>query len=283
MKTLPRALVLAGLAVGAAVALLSLPPLPQNPAYHHFADQRTLLGVPHCLNVISNIPFLAVGVLGLSFVLGAWPPTFLSAGTGKLESLPPRPGGPFLTAAERWPYALFFLGVGLTAFGSAYYHLDPDNDRLLWDRLPMAVAFMGLFAAVLAERAGLRLGLGLLGPLVAAGLASVLYWHWTEGQGRGDLRFYYLVQFYPMLALPLLLALFPPRYTGTAGLVAALGWYVLAKLCEHPLDGPIYALGHVVSGHTLKHLAAAVAAYQVLRMLRRRRPVLPAGKGVSLT
>src|SRR5262245_44438504 len=267
MKTLPRALVLAGLAVGAAVAFLSLPPLPQDPAYHRFADQRTLLGVPHCLNVVSNVPFLAVGVLGLGFVLGR---------------RAAQPGGPFLTAAERWPYVLFFLGVGLTAFGSAYYHLDPDNDRLLWDRLPMAGAFMGLFAAVLGERAGLWLGLGLLAPLVAAGLASVLYWHWTEGQGRGDLRFYYLVQFYPMLALPLLLVLFPPRYTGTAELVAALGWYVLAKVCEHPLDGPIYALGHVVSGHTLKHLAAAVAAYQILRMLRRQ-PILPAGKGPSLT
>jgi hypothetical protein len=255
-------LVLAGLAVGAAVLFLAVPPLPQDPAYHRFADQRTLLGVPHCLNVVSNLAFLAVGVSGLCFVLSR-----RSA----------RPDGPFQTPSERWPYALFFLGVGLAGFGSTYYHLAPDNDRLLWDRLPMALAFMALFSAVVAERVGVRVGLRLLGPLIVAGLASVLYWHRTESLGRGDLRPYYLVQFYPLLVLPLLLVLFPPRYTGTAYLIGVLGWYVLAKVCEHPLDGPIYSLGNAVSGHTLKHLAAAVAAGWVLLMLRRRRAVSPTG------
>jgi hypothetical protein len=240
-----RGLVLAGLGLGAVCLILYLQPIPQNRAYHDFADQRTLLGVPHFLNVVSNAPFLVVGVLGLCFVLGP---------AGR------RADGPFLTPAERWPYVLFFLGVGLTAFGSTFYHLAPDNDRLLWDRLPMTVAFMGLFAAVLAERASLRVGLGLLPPLVAAGLASAVYWHWTERQGRGDLRYYYLVQFYPMLVLPLLLLLFPPRYSGTAGFFAAVGWYLLAKFLEHPFDGAVYSLGHIFSGHTLKHLAAAVAA-----------------------
>src|SRR5262249_59304036 len=118
------------------------------------------------LNVLSSALFLAVGAVGLWFVF---------------SPRAPRPGGPFLTPAERWPYALFFLGVGLTAFGSAYYHLAPDNDRLMWDRLPMTVAFMGLFAAVLGERVGLRLGLGLLGPLVAARLARGLFWPLTRG------------------------------------------------------------------------------------------------------
>jgi hypothetical protein len=253
-----KILVLAGLAAGAVAWALANPPLPQNPAYHHFADQRTLLGVPHFFNVISNLPFLVVGVLGLRFV---W----------SREAM--RPGGPFRQRAERWPYLLFFLGVGLTAFGSSYYHLAPTNDRLLWDRLPMSVAFMALFAAVLGERLSMKLGLWLLPVLVAAGLASVLYWHVTEQRGRGDLRFYYLVQFYPMLAMPLLLLFFPPRYTRTLDLVVALGWYVLAKVCEHPLDAPIYGLGHWVSGHTLKHLAAAAAAYWLLRMIQDRVPV----------
>jgi hypothetical protein len=263
-----RVLVLAGLAAGAVALALTFPPLEQKLAYHQFADQRTLLGIPHCFNVVSNLPFLVVGVLGLRFVLSR-------------EAV--RPGGPFRQPAERWPYLLFFLGVGLSAFGSAYYHLAPTNDRLLWDRLPMAVAFMSLFAAVLGERVGVKFGLGLLPVLVAAGLASVLYWHTTEVRGQGDLRFYYLVQFYPMLAMPLLLLFFPPRYTRTVDLVAALGWYVLAKVCEHPLDGPIYGLGHWVSGHTLKHLAAAAAAYWVLRMVRERVPTpapLPNGEPV---
>jgi hypothetical protein len=257
-----RLLSIAVLAVAAVAWLFSRPVLPQSLDYHNFADQRTLLGLPHALNVLSNLPFLFVGVQGLRFLF-------------RRDTL--RVDGPFLTAAERRPYVLFFAGVGLTAFGSAYYHLEPSNDRLLGDRLPMTVAFMGLFAAVLMERVSLKAGLDLLGPLVAVGLASALYWHWTEQQGRGDLRFYYVVQFLPMLTLPLLLLLFPPRYTRTLDLVVALGWYVLAKGCEHPLDGPIYGWSGWVSGHTLKHLAAALAAYWILRMLRARRPVSACG------
>jgi hypothetical protein len=239
-----------------AAILFAGPRLPQPQSYHDFADQRTLLGIPHCLNVLSNLAFLLVGVLGLRIVL-------------RRDVV--GPGRPFLTAPERRPYALLFLGVGLTAFGSAYYHLDPTNDRLVWDRLPMALAFMGLFDAVLGERLGVAIGRRLLLPLMLLGLASVLYWHWTERQGLGDLRPYYLVQFYPLLAIPLLVALFPPRYTGTAGLFMALGWYVLAKLLEHPFDPTVYAWGQVVSGHTLKHLAAACGAWTLLRMLQSRR------------
>jgi hypothetical protein len=247
-----RLLVIAALGVGAVVLVLLVPPLPQDPTYHDFADKRPLLGVPHCCNVVSNVPFLVVGALGLWFVLR-------------------RPGA-FLDPAERWPYAVFFVGVALTAVGSSYYHLDPNNDRLLWDRLPMAVAFMALFSSVVAERVHLRAGLWLMPLLVAAGVASVLYWHRTEQEGHGDLRFYYLVQFYPLLVLPILLLFFPARYTGTSYLVGALGWYVLAKVLEDPFDAPVYS--HTgVSGHTLKHLSAALAALWILEMLRHRRPV----------
>ncbi|HEY7312187.1 MAG TPA: ceramidase domain-containing protein [Gemmataceae bacterium] len=252
-----RLLAIGGLAVVAIVWLLYLPPLPQSAAYHRFADDRTFLGVPNLLNVVSNVPFLIVGVWGLWFVVR----THEDRGT-------------FLDPVERWPFALFFLGVGLTAFGSGYYHLHPDNDRLVWDRLPMAVAFMALFAAVLSERIDVRFGTRLLIPLVVLGIATVIYWHTTEQRGRGDLRPYYFVQFYPMLALPLLLLLLPPRYTRTVDLFLALGWYALAKVCEHLGDHPIYGLGHVVSGHTLKHLAAAAAAYWILRMLQRRVPIV---------
>jgi hypothetical protein len=259
-----RGLLLLALAGGVGL-VLCVPPLPQDQSYHNFADQRALLGLKHFWNVVSNLPFLVVGALGLRFVLGR-------------AAL--RPGGPFLEPAERWPFVLFFLGVGLTAFGSTWYHLQPANERLLWDRLPMTVAFMALFAAVLMERINYRLGLWLLPPLVVLGLLSALYWHWTEQQGRGDLRFYYLVQFYPMLVLPLLLLVFPARYTRTVDLFAALGWYIAAKVCEHPLDATLFAVGGLVSGHTLKHLLAALSAYWVLRWLRYRVPlerVRPAG------
>jgi hypothetical protein len=247
-----KVVVLALVGAAAAVWMLARPAFPQDPAYHAFVDQRPLLGIPHCLNVISNAPFLVVGVLGL-----AWRRRWQQPFSG--PSL-------FLT-----PYGLFFLGIALTAFGSTYYHLDPTNDRLLWDRLPMAVAFMALFAAILGERISVPAGARLLGPLVVVGLASVVYWHWSEQHGQGDLRFYHLVQFYPMLAIPLVLLLYPPRYTRTADWFLALGLYVLAKIVEHH-DGEIYALG--VSGHTLKHLLAALGAYAILHMLVTRRSLM---------
>jgi hypothetical protein len=139
----------------------------------------------------------------------------------------------------------------------------------------MSIAFMGLFAGILAERVGPRVGIALLPLLVAAGIGSVVYWHLTEEAERGDLRPYYAVQFLPLVCLPLLVLLFPPRYTHTADLFVALGWYLLAKICEGEFDGPIFRLGHVVSGHTLKHLLAALGAGWILLMLWLRRPCSP--------
>jgi hypothetical protein len=247
-----RLLCFAAFTIAAAVLLFWHPPWPQNLAYHNFADQRTLLGVPNFWNVASNLPFLVVGTLG---VLLVW---------RRDERARER----FVISAERWPYFFFFLGIGLTAFGSSYYHLEPNNDRLVWDRLPMTLAFMGLFSAIIAERLDVRLGLALLGPLLVAGVASVWYWHATD-----DLRPYYFVQFYPGLAMPLLFLLFPPRYTGTGYLLLALACYVAAKFCEHPLDHWIYErLAGIWSGHTVKHLLAALATYWVYVAIQRRQP-----------
>ena len=225
-------------ALAAAVWLFLHDPIRQNTDYHQFADRRTIVLVPHFFNVVSNIPFAVVGIAGLCFLF---------------SDRARRPGGPADEPTVWLAYVILFVGVGLTAFGSAYYHLDPNNDRLFWDRLPMAVAFMALFSAVLAERIGPRTGKVLLMPLVVAGIWSTLYWRETD-----DLRPYYFVQFFPLAALPFILAAFPPTYTRTGDLLVALGWYVVAKFCEAPFDGPIFAAGHVVSGHTLKHLAAAL-------------------------
>jgi hypothetical protein len=246
-----------GLAVvGVAVLFLVWGPIAQNPAYHDFADSRTLLGVPYLFNVLSNAPFLMVGVLGFAFII--------------------RHPGAFLDPAEAWPYLIFFAGIALTAFGSGYYHLLPTNARLVWDRLPIAMAFMALFAAVIGERVSVRAGRVLLGPLMALGLASVFWWTWTESRGGGDLRLYYFVQGYPMLAIPLLLLLFPPRYTRGYDLLIGVAWYAAAKVCEG-YDREVYRLlGEVVSGHTIKHLLSATGAFWILRMLWLRRPIAPA-------
>lgn len=249
---------LIGLFMVATVAVFACPRYPQPLWYHDFADQRCFWCVPHALNVLSNLPFVVIGVLGVRFLRRpeVW-----------------QPGRVFLEPAERYPYLVLFIFVGLTGFGSAYYHWDPSNARLMWDRLPLAVAFMALFAAILGERVQPCLGSWLLLPLTVLGAASVIYWHQSEIHGDGDLRFYLLVQFFPLLCIPLLLLLFPARYTRSSDLVGALAWYVGAKVLE-ALDKQIFAQGQLVSGHTLKHLLAAVTAYLILHMLRKRKPAL---------
>jgi len=249
-----RIVLLGAVTVAAGIAVAMLPRIPQPLDYHNFADQRNWLGVPNGLSVLSNVPFLLVGMWGLALVLG---------GDSARR---------FITPVERWPYAILAAGVGLTCLGSSYYHLAPDNARLVWDRLPMTIAFMSMVAAVIAERISLRLGLWLLPVLLVLGLSSVLQWYVSETRGEGDLRFYGAVQVYSALVL-LLALLFPPSYTRGADLAVVVGFYALAKALE-ALDKPIFALGHIASGHTLKHLAAATAAYWILRMLRKRRLLL---------
>jgi len=222
-----------------------------------------MLGVPNFLNVASNLPFFVVGVLGLWLLL-------------RQDAV--GPNRPVLEAVERWPFLVFFAGVLLTGFGSSYYHLAPGNDRLVWDRLPITVAFMGFFAGMIGERIGVRAGAWLLGPLVWLGFVSVLSWHLGERRGAGDLRLYGFVQFYPLLTIPLLIWLFPARYTRAGYVFVALGWYLLAKVLEvGPVDHAVYDATRLVSGHTLKHLAAAAGAFWLLLMVKYRRPAAAAG------
>ena len=249
-----RLLVTLGVLMVGVAALV--PPVAQDPAYHDFADQRALLRVPNFLNVASNLPFLLIGALGLTFLLRDR-----------------RAGGTdaFAAPGDRRPYWSFFTGVALTGLGSAYYHWRPDNATLFWDRLPMTIAFMALLASVIGERVSRRAGARALWPLLIVGVGSTLYWHLGELRGAGDLRPYGLVQFGSMVLIPLILLLFPPRYTGTPDLWMSMGWYGLAKVFEY-FDHGLLRLT-AVSGHTWKHLASAASAYWVLRMLVRRRPL----------
>jgi hypothetical protein len=237
----------------ALVFLIVVPPLAQDQAYHNFADQRELLGVPHALNVLSNAPFVVFGLMGLFYILrpSVWhSPTV------------------FPQAWQRWAYLLLFAFVVLTGFGSAYYHYRPNTDTLFWDRLPMAVTFMTFFTLILADRLSPRTAPWLWLPLVAVGVLATTYWHLTELKGVGDMRLYVLVQFLPLLMMPVLLLAFPARQLRTADVFAILGWYALAKLLEQ-LDKFVYTAGGVVSGHTLKHVVASLGALWILLMLTR--------------
>lgn len=249
-------------AIALAVVFARIEKFPQPQWYHQFVDDRLIWQIPNMMNVVSNLPFLIVGIWGLIFMAGA-------------KSL-----RAFVESRERWAYWVYFAGLALTGIGSAYYHAEPNNDRLVWDRMPLMVTFMGLFSAVIAERIDVRLGFWLLIPLVALAVGSVVHWHFTEQAGDGDLRFYLVMQFYPIAALLSLIVLFPPRYTGTGELIASLAAYGIAKGLE-AFDGQIYARGGLVSGHTLKHLVAGLGAYFILLMLQRRRPIAISGSNLA--
>ena len=246
------------LTVATLAAFFLAPPLPQPQEYHLFADARTCFGIPNFANVVSNAAFLVVGVWGLVAIAR------------------PR-SGIFVDEGERLPYRILFAALIALFFGSAWYHLHPDNDRLFWDRLPMVVGFGALIAALVGERIDRRAVSWVLVAAIGVGVATLVYWIWTEWSYRGNLMPYALFQAYSILVALLVLALFPPRYTGGRLMFVALALYGLAKVAE-TFDEPIFMAGGIVSGHTLKHLLAAAGLAVILVMLLRRRPlpVLPA-------
>ena len=235
-----------------AVIALLIPPIPQPLSYHNFADQRAWLGIPNFNDVVSNLPFAIVGIWGL----------ILMFTPGAIK---------FVDQRERWFYLVMFAALILTAFGSGYYHLAPDNAHLVWDRIPINIVFMALLAAVIAERVTVPVGLALFPVLEIIGIASVLSWRSSELHGHGDLRFYAAVQVYAVLVL-LLALLLPPKYTRGSDLAIVVAFYALAKIFESA-DHQIFSVGHIVSGHTLKHLAAAASGYWILRMVKKREPM----------
>lgn len=218
-------------ASAAALAVFARPPVVQDPGYFAHADRRMLLGLPNALNVLSNLPFAVVAWLGLR----------------RSSAL----HGPQRAAAR-----LVFLAVGAVTIGSATYHLAPGSFGLLLDRLPISLAFAALFAWILGDRLGERFTYPALAPLLLLSVLTLWIWYGT-GALDGDLRPYGLVQAVPLVCVPFLIALFPGELDDRR-LALALVLYLLAKVCEH-FDARIYALGELVSGHTLKHLLAAAA------------------------
>ena len=207
-------------AAAAAVAVALMPPIAQDPGYHRFADARPVLGVPNGWNALSNLPFLVAGLAGLAI-------------SRRRHDLPARPA-----------WAVAFAGIALVGLGSAWYHLAPSDGALVWDRLPMTVGFMGLFAAVIG---------GALVPAVLAGIASIAWWQWT-----GDLRPYVWVQFTPLVIIAAAVAR-DWRRPGSPWLLAALVLYLSAKAFEGADRAIFGTTNGALAGHAIKHLAAALA------------------------
>ena len=225
-------------------------PIPQNNEYHSFSDTKEILSVPNMIIVLTNLPFLIVGLLGLYEL-------------SKENNLN-------IINQNKLAYYTFFAGTALVALGSGYYHLWPDNQTLVWDRLAMTIAFMALFSIVISEFISIEYGNKLLIPLLLFGLFSVLYWYISELNGKSDLRLYAVVQFFPMVAIPIIITFFTSKFT----LVSAYWWlltaYLLAKVFEH-FDTQIHEILIAVGGHSIKHLSAAVGVYVLLVSFRRRR------------
>lgn len=239
---------LIGFALLAVIGTFALvPAIPQNPSYHQFADRGAHFGIPNFWDVTSNLPFFLVGLAGIRALYR---------------------GEAVIQPELRPSYLAFFLGVASVGPGSMVYHLAPDNATLVWDRLPMTIAFMALFSFVIAEYLSVPAGRALLWPLLVIGFISVFYWRFTEVQGRGDLRLYGLMQFLPLAMIPMIMLLCRPAFSDAAYLWALMGAYAVAKVAEF-LDVPIF---HVfpLSGHSIKHLVAALGVYWFLLGLQRR-------------
>ena len=250
-----RDLLLIGVTLLAIGLALFVPAMPQPREYHDFADKRLAYGIENFFDVVSNTAFLLAGLVSLLSVL--------------------RPRSAFASAAERLPYLVFSLGVLMTAAGSCYYHLKPNNETLFWDRLPMTIAFMSLISAQIVDRINVRAGLLALGPALLIGVGTAVYWIYTERQGRGNVVPYAVLQAYAVIVLLQLAAFHPSRYSHGNAIYVVFTGYLLAKVFEH-YDRQILEITGVISGHTLKHVAAGLAGIPVAWMLWRRQLLAPA-------
>jgi len=225
-------LLLIATAICSIVFIIATPTLPQDLKYHSFSDQFECYAISNYWNVISNLPFLIVGLLGLR--------------------------SKRIYVEFKAQKMIFFIGISLVGFGSGYYHLTPNNDTLIWDRLPMTIAFMALFSLIIGQFMNKQLGNKSLVPLLLLGTLSVIYWAVFD-----DLKFYALIQFFPLLAIPVILIFLKQKEKAAWGYWLLLVAYIVAKLLEH-FDHEVHEILQFVSGHSIKHIVAALGVYCLL-------------------
>jgi hypothetical protein len=230
------------------VVLYLLDPIAQDLAYHNFSDCRTFFGIPHFMDVISNVFFIIIGVMG-------W--RLASKGYRKKTMVY------FLMTFT------LFTGVFFTGVGSAFYHYAPSNFTLIFDRLPMTLVFTSFFATIIYDYVGSRVGAIAFYSLFIVGVYSIFYWYYTEIMGAGDLRLYAFIQFFPVIAVPLILVFYNNSELYTKKLLLVFFAFVISKLCEH-FDDQIFDFLKVISGHTIKHLFSALAIYFVYQIYYKR-------------
>jgi hypothetical protein len=229
----------------AVIAVSLVSPISQSLDYHNFSDSNSFIGIPNSLNVISNLAFILVGMYSIVFVI---------KNKDSLDKF-------------YWSSLIYGIGIFFVGLGSGYYHWTPDNDTLLFDRLPMTIAFMSFYAMIVSAFIKPLNGLKLLPWLLLAGGISVWYWVATEEIGKGDLRWYALVQFLPMILIAVILALFESKDHNKSLVFSVMGWYFIAKIFEF-IDSQVYEITGVISGHSLKHIFAAIACLYIVKWIR---------------
>ena len=223
-----------------------LGPIPQDIAYHNFADDRAFFGIPNFFNVISNLPFIIIGLWGIAVA----------------KNLKDK--------EDQWINYTLFTGFFLLTFGSGYYHIMPNNETLVYDRICMVIIFMSFFAFFIYKCISKPAGYKAHFVLNIIGILTVFYWIVTERAGNGDLRWYAMVQFFPLVAIPLILSLYKSTYSPVKQIVFIFFYFALAKLAEN-YDEEIFKIttGNI-SGHTIKHLVMAAAGYEIVLMVKDR-------------
>lgn len=244
--------VAAAVLLGLALRLL-FGPLPQDPAYHRFADDRSFLGVPHAGDVLTSLAILAAAAFG--------------------AAVRPRMAlGPCESAAAN----LLVAGTALAALGSALYHWAPANATLVFDRAAMMLAAMPALVLVAADRLDPRFARDALWPATGFGAGAALFWGLSEAAGDGDLWLYALARIAAPVALVPLLVLRASRHGATSWIWAAVLLQGALAAFER-FDHEIYrASAGIASGHNLKHVAGALSLACVFAWLRLRRPRAPA-------
>lgn len=251
MKQLKKQYLLVLLITLFGILIFQLKKIPQDPSYHDFADKRVFLGISNASDVLSNLAILIPGFYGLMYLS-----RFRLSQTSKQEMV---------------LWKLFFAANILVAVCSAYYHLAPDNARLAVDRFAISLVFMTFFSLMLIERVDQKLGWKIAPLLILAGLSSVIYWIYTEQKSAGDLRFYILIQFAPIILLVPILFLFPSKLPGKRYLFLALGFYAIAKVVEFSDQSLFTFTSDMVSGHTLKHYMSGLSVFMILKYLQKRK------------
>lgn len=252
-----------GLLAACALALLLAVLLPATalPAgYHDFADQRALGGLPNALDVLSNLPFVAMAIWLWRLQVAWWQH---GVGFGSMQCLPPENGRQVAHTAHLL-LGVIALGLAATGLCSSVYHWQPDDAHLCIDRLGMSLAFAGVLGLAVADRLSARAGLRLALPLLVAAVAAAV-WAWR----MGNMTPWAVVQGFGLLLL-LAMAVRQPL-PGALGVRWA--WVVLAYGVAKALELHDQAVfdwtGGLIAGHSLKHGVAALAVLPIGLAVRR--------------